>query len=124
MGHPQQAMTMNIYNSTTEGVENDTIQVKIIKAIDMQLCWIKYRILQGHYNMFWKPGANNLAEYFARHRLLCHHRRMRPVYLHYTGNANNASARVCYYIHNTSLNKYQSKTQIRNKAHLQISKIE
>ena len=37
------------------------------KATDIRFYWIQYQIGQGHYNLFWKPGATNLTEYFTKH---------------------------------------------------------
>ena len=31
--------------------------------MDMWFYWVHDLIHHGHYNVFWKPGANNLAEY-------------------------------------------------------------
>ena len=71
--------------------------------MDMRLYWVQDLIHQGHYSVFWKPGATNLSEYLTKHHPLHHHRRMRPLYMHCTGIANNASVRVCYSSQNTSL---------------------
>ena len=91
--------------------------------MDMQLYWVQYRICQGHYNVFWKPVATNLIHYSTKHHPTHQYHRMRPVYLHYSDNANNASARVFDSSQNTSINKIP--TQDSNKeAHLKISKME
>ena len=71
--------------------------------MDIQFYWVKYRIQQGHYNLFLKLGAKKLADYINKHYQPHHHRYLLPVYLHCTGNANNASTRVCYYSNNTIL---------------------
>ena len=92
--------------------------------MDMQFYWVQDRIRQGHYNVFWKPGSTNSADYFTKYHPHHHYCHMCPVYLHYPWNSNNESSRVCYSSQKTSQNKYQSKTQIRKKSHLQIIKIE
>ena len=54
MGHPQQATPTQTDNSTENGIINDNIQQKRIKAMDMRLYWVQDRIRQGRYNTFWK----------------------------------------------------------------------
>ena len=71
--------------------------------MDMRFYWVQDQILQGHYNVFWKPGATNVDNYFAKHHPPYHNWLMIPVYLHFPVNANNAGSRVCYSIQNTSL---------------------
>ena len=49
--------------------------------------WVQDQIHREHYNVFWKPIATNLGEYFTRHHPPHHHFRMHPVYLHFQYNA-------------------------------------
>ena len=123
MVHPQQVNPIHTDNSTVEEIEDDTIDKKITKSMGMGFYWLQDRIRQGHYNVFCKQGATNLANYFTKNYSPHHHRRIHPLYIHCPDNSHNASFRVCYSSQNYSLNKYQSKTQIRKKAYLQKSKI-
>ena len=118
MIYPQKATPMQIDNSTVEGITNAIIKQKSTKAMDMRFYWVNDIIHQGHYNVFWKPGENNLAYYFTKHPAPHHHFRMLPVYLNCKDNGINDGFRGCYYSKNTSLNKYQSKNKIRKKAQL------
>ena len=45
-----------------------------------------------------------MANYLIKHHSHHHHRQILPVHIHYPGNSNNESARVCYSIQNTSQN--------------------
>ena len=49
--------------------------------VDMRFYWIQDRIKQGHFRVCWRPGFENLADYFTKHHAPIHHRRMRPIYL-------------------------------------------
>jgi hypothetical protein len=56
------------------GYSNDTIKQKRTKAIDMRFYWIKDRVKQGQYNVYWGLGYQNLAEYFTKHHSPAHHK--------------------------------------------------
>ena len=52
------------------------------KGQDMHYHWIKDRIAQGQYNLFWASGKQNRADYFTKHHPPAHHLQMCPLYLH------------------------------------------
>jgi hypothetical protein len=52
------------------------------KAMDMCFYWIKNRVKQGQFNVYWGPGYQNLADYFTKHHSPAHHKRMREIYIH------------------------------------------
>jgi hypothetical protein len=82
MGWPQPATPMQTDNSTACGIANDTIKQQRSRAIDMRFYWVRDRTKQGHFNIFWRPGSTNLADYFTKHHPAKHHQLMRPEYLH------------------------------------------
>jgi hypothetical protein len=82
LGHPQPPTSIVTDNSTATGITNNTIQQKRSKSMDMRYYWIRDRVRQGHYQVTWRPGDTNLADYFTKHHPAKHHRRMRPRYLH------------------------------------------
>ena len=47
----------------------------------MQFYWVKDRVKQGQFKMYWEPGRNNKADYFTKHRLLAHHKKVHHEYL-------------------------------------------
>ena len=79
--------------------------------------WIQDQIHQGHYNVFLKPGATNLAKYFTKHHLPHHHCCMRSVYIHCSDNGINASLRVFNSSQNASLNEIPKQDK-RKETHL------
>jgi hypothetical protein len=82
MGWPQPATPIQVDNSCAEGIINDTVKQRRSKAIDMRFYWVRDRVRQGHYRVHWKPGLENLADYFTKHHSPKHHKLMRPTYLH------------------------------------------
>ena len=82
MGHPQPATPIQVDNSTAAGIANDNIKIQRSKAIDMRFYWVRDRVDQRQFHVFWKPGTQNDADYFTKHHTAAHHQRMRPKYLH------------------------------------------
>jgi hypothetical protein len=82
MGYPQPATPMQTDNSTACGIANSNIKQQQSRAIDMQFYWVHNQQQQGHFNIFWAPGSDNLANYFTKHFLARHHQAMHPIYVH------------------------------------------
>ena len=82
MGHPQPPTPIQVDNSTAAGIANDNIRQQRSRAIDMRFYWVRDRVEQEQFTVFWAPGATNLADYFTKHHAPIHHRTMRPTYLH------------------------------------------
>jgi hypothetical protein len=82
LGHPQLPTPMETDNTTTTGYSNGTIKQKRTKAMDMRFYWIKDRVKQGQFDVYWGSGYQNLADYFTKHHSLAHHKRMREIYIH------------------------------------------
>ena len=82
MGFPQTGPTpIQCDNTVATGLANDTIKPKRTKAMDMRFYWIKDRVNQGQFRIFWKPGDGNLADYFTKHHPPSHHLQIRSTYL-------------------------------------------
>jgi hypothetical protein len=63
---------METDNTTVTGYSNGTIKQKRTKALDMRFYWIKDRVKQGQFNVYWGPG-------FQKHYSPVHHKRIRNV---------------------------------------------
>ena len=48
----------------------------------MRFYWVRDRNKQGHFNVFWAPGRDNLGNCFTKHHPLSHHQLILPVFLH------------------------------------------
>ena len=86
-------------NSTAYRIINNTVKQKRLKAMDMQFYWLRDRIAQKQFIIFWPPGKSNTADYVPKHHPIAHHRQMRSVFLFPTANRPTwDTARVCYSI--------------------------
>jgi hypothetical protein len=81
MGHPQTATPMQTDNSCAAGIANGTVKQRRSKAIDMRFYWVRDRVRQNQFNVHWRRGVDNLADYFTKHHSTAHHRLMRSRYL-------------------------------------------
>ena len=82
LGHPQPPTPIQTDNATAYGIVNDTVKQKRSKAIDMRFYWVRDRVRQNQFEIYWDKGANNLGDYFTKHHSASHHRAMRPLYIH------------------------------------------
>jgi hypothetical protein len=82
LGHKNPPTLMETDNTTATRYSNGTIKQKRTKAMDMRFYWIKDRVKQGQFNVYWGPGYQNLADYFTKHHSPAHHKRMREIYIH------------------------------------------
>jgi hypothetical protein len=73
---------MRTDNNTAEGNMNGTIKQKRSKVIDMRFYWLKDRVKQGQFRIYWEPGHTNLADYYNKHHPPCHYKRVTPVFTH------------------------------------------
>ncbi|GAX14227.1 hypothetical protein FisN_1Hu418 [Fistulifera solaris] len=80
MNHPQPATPIVTDNSTASGIANDTVKQKRSKAMDMRFYWIRDRVRQGQFHIYWQRGETNKADYFTKHHSRKYHQQMRPVY--------------------------------------------
>ncbi len=78
LGHPQPPTPMVTDNSTAMGIANDSVKQKRSKSMDMRFYWIRDRVRQGHFQVFWQPGKQNRADYYTKHHHVKHHIKMRP----------------------------------------------
>jgi hypothetical protein len=82
LGHKQPPTPMETNNTTATGYSNGTIKQKRKKGMDMRFYWIKDRVKQGQFKIYWGPGFKNLADYFTKHHSSAHHKGIRDVYIH------------------------------------------
>jgi hypothetical protein len=66
-GWPQPATPIQTDNSSACRIANDTIKLQQSHAMDMRFYWVHDCCKQGHFNIFWKPGTTNFADYFTKH---------------------------------------------------------
>jgi hypothetical protein len=81
LGHPQPPTPLQSDNSTATGIVNASIRQRRSKAIDMRFYWVRDRVQHGHFLVYWRPGTENLADYFTKHHPTAHHRLVRHTFL-------------------------------------------
>ena len=82
LNHPQPPTPVQVDNTTAAGFINKEIKQKRTKSIDMRFYWLQDREAQNQFNICWKPGEGNLANYFTKHFAPSYHSKVRPVYLY------------------------------------------
>ena len=50
--------------------------------MDMQFYWMKDRVKQKDFFVYWKPGIQNMGDYFTKHHPPHHHREIHATYLY------------------------------------------
>jgi hypothetical protein len=103
IGHLQPPNQIQTDNSTAYGIVNNKVNQKKYKAMDMRFYWVKDRISQGQYHVYWESGGENLADYFTTNHSSMYHQNMLMQYVHnkhipmiqYNAAALNHTARVC-----------------------------
>jgi hypothetical protein len=82
LGHTQPPTPLRTYNSTAFGILNETIKQKRSKAMDMRYHWLTDRVRQKQFDVYWRPGRENLGDYHTKHHSAQHHKNMRGLILH------------------------------------------
>ena len=82
MGHRQLLTPIKTDNSTTNSIANKSVIPRKTRSMDMRFYWIRDRVTQKQFIIYWKPGNDNLADYFSKHHPPTHHKNMRFEYVH------------------------------------------
>ena len=53
LGHVQEATLIITNNACCEGILNNTVKQRLLKATDMRFYWVKCRIAQGQFKLLW-----------------------------------------------------------------------
>jgi hypothetical protein len=82
LGHEQGPTPIQTDNKTASDIANDDCKIKRSKAMDMRYFWVRDRVRQGQFLIYWSRGHGNKADYFTKHHPASHHRAVRHIYLH------------------------------------------
>ena len=77
LGHPQPATPIQVDNTTAVGFANNRIKQKATKALDMRFHWIRDRVKQNQFVIYWAPGTGNYADYVSKFHSPAHNTTMR-----------------------------------------------
>jgi hypothetical protein len=86
LGHIQPTIPLCTDNSTTLGILNEIIKEKKSKAMDMRYHWLTDRVRQKQFDVYWKPGRENLGDYHIKHHSAQHHKYIHGLILHQENN--------------------------------------
>ena len=69
MGHPQPATKINTDKNTDNGFVNGTVKQnktkqKKTKAVEMRFDWLKCKLAQLQFNIYWAPGTEKCCNFF------------------------------------------------------------
>jgi hypothetical protein len=73
VGHPQPTTPLQTDNTTATGDSNGKIKQKRTRAMDMRFYWVKDRVKQGQFHVYWGTGYQHLGDYFTKHHSPAHH---------------------------------------------------
>jgi hypothetical protein len=79
--HPQPCTPMQTDNATAHALFTNKILPKALKAMDMRFIWLRCRNTQGQFCYYWRPGTQNLADYFTKHHPTSYHKSVCPTIL-------------------------------------------
>ena len=81
MGHAQPPTPLQTDNAMAEAVTNRKVQPERTKAMEMQLHWLRDRECQKQFQIYWRPGKLNYADYWTKHHSGTHHQNMQKEFL-------------------------------------------
>ena len=67
---------------TVMSIANESIKRKLSKPIVMHYSWVQDKVRNNTFNVFWKPGQMNFADYPSKHHAALHHIKVRHTYVH------------------------------------------
>ncbi len=74
MGHSQSRTPIQTDNLTVQALLTNKILPKALKAMDMRFHWLHCCSAQDQYRYYWRPGTQNLADYWTKHHPAKHHK--------------------------------------------------
>jgi hypothetical protein len=78
LGHPQPGTPIQTGNLTVHALLTNKILPKVLKARDMQFHWLRCHSAQDQYRFYWRPGTQNIADYWTKHHPASHHKSFCP----------------------------------------------
>ena len=83
----------------------------------MHFYWVRDCLKQVHFNIFWKPVKDNLADYFKKHHPASHNKLIHPIYINLSNKHIDIRHRGCVnYDGEKSRVKVSSKPELVTKS--------
>jgi hypothetical protein len=67
LGHIQPPTPLRTDNSTALGILNKKIKQTRSKSMDMRYHWLTDRVRQKQFEVYWRPGRENLGDNHTKH---------------------------------------------------------
>ena len=67
IGFNQPPTPIKTDNSAAKGIVTATVRQKRSKAVDMRFYWLKERVKQKGFFVYWKPESQNMGGYLTKH---------------------------------------------------------
>ena len=81
MGRKQGPTPIQFDNKCAVGILTDTMCQRRSKAMDMRFYWLRDRVRQLQFFIYWARGPNNKADYASKNHPTKHHIAVRPQYV-------------------------------------------
>ncbi len=78
LSHPQPHTPMQTNNAMAHALLTNKILPKALQAMAMRFHWLRCHNAHGQFGYYWRPGTQNLADYFTKHHPTSPHKSVRP----------------------------------------------
>ncbi len=82
LSHPQPPTPIHIDNTTTVGINNNTVKQQQSRAMEMLYFWLLDGESHQQFKFYWRPGQENLGNYPSKHHPAEIHQHVQPYYIH------------------------------------------
>ena len=84
LGHkqPKTGNPLKTDNSTANSIVHNNVRQNKSRCFDTGFHWIRDRAKKVHFDVYWRPGPNNIADYVTKHHPPAVHRKMCLTYLY------------------------------------------
>ena len=80
IGHPQPPTPVHFDNKAETGIAKDTVKKHRSRSLEMRYFWVTDQVQRKILDIIWQPGAEHLADYFSKHHIGAHHKKVRSCY--------------------------------------------
>ena len=70
-----------MYNTASNSILYGTAKHKISRAIEMRFYWVRDRVRQNNFHIFWEERKRNLADCVTKHQPIYNHTTIGPKYV-------------------------------------------
>ena len=81
MGHPQPKTPVITYSTSEQGLISKTMTPNRAKSYDVRFNWLKCREAQNQFDIIWRKGSLNRADYHFKRHPVRHYKEKRGEYV-------------------------------------------